>query len=116
MANDRKKYFKAEPEVFLEYNFDDKRSRTLIRPEVKDALEQAKSRLAELPQIDDKYLLEWAKEHFDQMDVVRERADGRVRLTRLADGVASPADDVASTCIAVRDLVSTLVDSAFATK
>ena len=74
MANDRKKYFKAEPEVFLEYNFDDKRSRTLIRPEVKDALEQAKSRLAELPQIDDKYLLEWAKEHFDQMDVVRERA------------------------------------------
>lgn len=50
------------------------------------------------------------------MATAAEGSDGRMRLTRLADGVASPADDVASTCIAVRDLVSTLVDSAFATK
>src|SRR4030066_1587353 len=84
MAN-KKKYFKAEPEVFLEYDLDDKRSRTLIRPEVKDALEQAKSRLAELPEIDDKYLLEWAMEHFDQMDVVRERKMLEVLIPELEE-------------------------------
>jgi len=87
MAN-QKKYFKAEPEVFLEYNFDDKHSRTLIRPEIKDAFEQAKKRLAELPQIDDKYLLEWAKEHFDQMDVVRERAMLEVLIPELEEQLA----------------------------
>ena len=72
MAN-QKKYFKAEPEVFLEYNLGDKRSRTLVRPEVKDTLEQYKQRLEELPIIDDKYLIEQAKQHSFLDDTVRER-------------------------------------------
>lgn len=67
------KYILVEPGIYVYVDTDKKQSKIYVKSDIEMNLAEAQARLAELPVIDDAYLLAWAREHFDQMDAVRER-------------------------------------------
>lgn len=66
-------YIKLTDDKFIEYNSDTDKTRVIVKSEVEEQLAGMQAHLKELPEVTDKYLLEWARENYPRIEAVKER-------------------------------------------
>ncbi len=86
-----KTYLKHDADTYVELDTSLQTALVIRKSELETQLAAARARLAALPVVDDAYLLKWAREHFDQMDIVRERQT----LVAVVAGMQGQLDEIA---------------------